>query len=189
MGLTLVTPPAAEPVSLTEAKKNANIQISGDDTWLTSQIIMAREYAEAFLRRQLVTATWDYTLPAFPAEIIVPLPPLQSITSVKYLDADSAEQTVSSGDYETDIVTEPGRIRPVSTASWPSIGDDYNAVIVRFVAGYGAAAAVPDIIKMALLLRITFFYEARKGPKTPQEWAAFQEAEVNLLTPYRIMEF
>ena len=70
---------------------------------------------------------------------------MQSISSVTYLDADGATQTVAGSVYTLDNADEHGRawVLLQDGEEWPDVGDYGNAVTVTFVAGYGAAAAVP----------------------------------------------
>jgi hypothetical protein len=71
----------------------------------------------------------------------LPRPPLVSVTSIKYLDADHVEQTFSSADYWVSGVGRTGRITLKSGSSWPTVGAYPDAVVVRFVAGY---SVVPE---------------------------------------------
>src|SRR3990172_9167653 len=68
-------------------------------------------------------------------------PKLQSITSITYIDTAGATQTWTSTLYEADIKSDIGKVRPVSGESYPSTDDIYNAVTIKFKAGYGDAAA------------------------------------------------
>jgi uncharacterized phiE125 gp8 family phage protein len=123
-----------------------------------------------WLGRALITQTWDLVLDEFPAvtrnnpyaAIKVPLPPLQSVTSVTYLDDNGVSQTLSASLYDVDIKSEPGQVRPAYGESWPTTRDTPQAVTVRFVAGYGAAAAVPALIKLWLRIRLSTLYEHRE---------------------------
>ena len=47
MALVLVTPPATQPVSLTEAKLHLRVSDTTEDTLITALIAAARERAEA----------------------------------------------------------------------------------------------------------------------------------------------
>ena len=82
--------------------------------------------------------------------------------SVVYIDTDGATQTVSSSVYDVDIDQEPGRLRLAYSESWPSDRRSTpNSVIIRFVAGYGDADAVPETIKAAIKLLVGHLYEHR----------------------------
>ena len=158
--LTRFAAPVATPVSLTEAK--AHCRVDGTDDDVTLQIYLDAAVAhldgpEGILGRCLVTQTWDYKFDAFDGDIVVPLPDLQSVTSVTYVDSAGVMQTVSASDY-----TVAGQ-RIAHDTLWPVAGDVPNAVTVRFVAGYGLAASVPAAIKAAILLYVGDLYANREG--------------------------
>lgn len=164
MALKLVTGPAAEPVSVSEAKSHLRVDLADDDTLIGNYITAARQWCEAFTRRALVTQTWDLTFDYWPTyEIRLPLPPLQSVTSISYTDQDGSTSTFSSSNYFVDTTGEPGRIVLKSFATWPSVVlREAAGVTVRFVAGYGNAATVPQAIKSAMLLVVGTLYENRE---------------------------
>jgi len=168
MQLTLVTSPAAEPLTLEEGQ--LHLRVDGDDSTedvlITALIKAAREWCEGFQGRSYITQTWKLTLDAFPASdavIVLPYPPIQSITSIKYIDTDGAEQTMSSDDYSLNTAAEPGEIELAYDASWPSIRSQRAAVEVTYVAGYGlTSSTVPELFRHAIRLRLGDFYEHRE---------------------------
>lgn len=177
MSLSLVTAPAEEPLSIDEAK--AQCRVTTDDEWslLEGLIVAAREYAEAFTHRALISQVWDLQLDAFPETIWVPRPPLQVITAVpplvagspviSYLDTAGVTQTLATNLYVVDAPAgphaRPGRIVPAYQQSWPTTRDQVNAVTVRFTAGYGAAEDVPYGIKAAMKLLIAHWWINREA--------------------------
>lgn len=177
--LTLVTPPAATPVSLDEARAHCKAD-TADDTLLQVYLDAAVAHvdgAEGVLGRCLVTQTWDYKLDAFPETIKVPLPILASVTSISYVDADGDTQTMSASDYRVS----GQRITP-GDAGWPATDDVTHAVTVRFVAGYGLAVAVPAAIKAAILLYVGDLYANREAQG---EQLFENDAAKRLLRPYK----
>lgn len=160
MTLTRFAAPAVTPVTLDEARAHCKAD-SADDTVLQIYLDAAVSHldgAEGTLGRCLVTQTWDYTLDAFPAVIDVPLPVLQSVTSVSYVDANGDPQTMDSADYRVS-----GQTITPGDDGWPATDNVTGAVTVRFVAGYGVAAAVPAAIKGAILLYIGDLYANREA--------------------------
>jgi len=130
------------------------------DPEITALIKTARHAAEGYTRRALVTQTWDLKLDSFPYWTInVPKPTLQSVTSITYIDADGATQTLAADQYLVDTSSTPARITPVFGGVWPVTRWQNNAVTVRFVAGYGLAAAVPDGIKAWMILRVKHLFD------------------------------
>lgn len=166
MPLTLITAPSVEPVTLAEAKLQCKVDadLTADDALISALISAVREQAEHEIGGALITQTWERTLDAFPsAEIELGMPPVQSITSVKYLDAAGTEQTLVNTAYTLDAVAAPGWVLPAAGTDWPAAGDYANAVRVRFVAGFGAASSVPAAVKAWMLLHIAEWYAQREA--------------------------
>lgn len=171
-GLTLTSAPATEPMTAAETKvyRRVDTDDTTQDDVITSLIMAARAYVETYTGRQLVTATWTMTLDCFPAEIKVPRPPLQSVTSINYVATDGTSTLLAASDYQVSATVEPGRIVPAYGVSWPDTRAQLAAVTIVFVCGYGAAAAVPALIKAAMGLLIGCWYEKREP--TAIEWDA-----------------
>ena len=133
------------------------------DPFLTTLIKSARAAAETELHRYLVTQTLDGYFDKFQTDepYELRLPPLASVTSITYVDTDGATQTLAANQYLVDAKSEPSRITPAYGCSWPSTRAQNNAVIVRFVGGYGAASAVPQCIKNWMLIRIGTLWHNR----------------------------
>lgn len=168
MALSLVTAPAVEPITTAEAKAHLRVDSSDEDTRIGSLVTVAREYCEKVQQRAFVTQTWDLTLDEFPEDgkscIQIPYPPLQSITSVTYLAADGASTAWDSANYVVDTKNQPGKIALAPDALWPTTESGrINAVTIRFVAGYGAAAAVPERVKQAIYLLVGHWYANRES--------------------------
>lgn len=162
-GLTLVTKPATEPVTLDEAKLHLRLDQDAEDTLVSGLIVAAREYVEMYTRRQLVTATWALSLDAWPGVIRPPKPPLLGVTAITYLDQAEVEQTLDAGVYRVDTTLEPGRIVRAAGASWPALAPVPGAIRVTYDAGYGAASAVPETFRQAILLTLSDLYERRES--------------------------
>jgi uncharacterized phiE125 gp8 family phage protein len=135
------------------------------DPMLAMLIKAARQVAEDKTGRGLITQTWEQVLDEFPEEgIRVGMLPIQSITSVKYYDVDGVLQTMDSADYVLDSDTMPGWVMPAYGISWPSTYDMVNAVIVRFVSGYGSTgSSVPAEIRMWISAQVAAAYDNPNG--------------------------
>ena len=235
MGLYLITPPAAEPVSLVDAKAWLRVSFTNDDTLISSLITAARFYAENYLNRQLVTATWELRNDIFPiysylqfpfpyyqvqnaaygygynwsnylqnpnlgildipnykrerlpnwGNIVFPRPPLQSVTSIKYLDPDGTLQTWAGTNYQTVTGIEPGYVKPL--VALPAVKDNTpEAVRYQYTCGYGAAADVPAPITVAIKLLVGAWYDNRQPTELGK---ALDQAVHALLDQYRFWGF
>ena len=116
------------------------------------------------------------------------MPPLQSVTAAAFTHVDTAGNTtqVSTSVYTVDTDSEPGRVYEAYSQTWPSTQEQPNAVRCRFVAGYGAASAVPAPIKQAIKILISQWYEFREPVivgGTPSVVPMTVEA---LLRPYQV---
>lgn len=133
------------------------------DPLIARFITTARQLAEIELGRYLVTQTVDGYFDDFPAdcERRIYLPPLQSVTSITYVDDAGATQTLANTEYLVNDKSEPCWIEEAYGKTWPTVRQQANAVRVRFVAGYGAAAAVPACIKDWMLFKINTMWETR----------------------------
>lgn len=159
--------PDGEPVTRQEFKDHVLIGGDDADSWIDEAIEGARELFELESWRQLVTATFELKLDGFPVSgFVLPRPPFVSLTSVYYLDTDGNSTLLSSsvydiddasGDHEASVVLAPGQ-------SWPSTESaKVNSVTVTYLAGYGAAAAVPSSIKKAIKQLAAHWYENRES--------------------------
>lgn len=204
MPMQLITPPAAEPVALAEAKLHLRVDFDEDDALIQALISAARQAAEMLTQRQLVTARWRMVLDSFPGcglmgvpagqtftlpghSILIPKSPLQSVLEIRYLDMAGVLQVMPSAHYTVDKACEPARITPVFGQIWPVALPQIGAVSVTFDAGYGSAADVPEGLKSWIKLRLGSLYAHR------EEVASMARGRIDplpfvdgLLDPYKV---
>lgn len=137
---------------------------TGEDSLLSSLIVVAREYCEAYQNRAYVTQTIELSMdgwPSFPVEL--PRPPLASVTSIKYYDTANMEYTLAGTNYFVDVDSEPGRVALGYGVSLPTTTlREIGAVKIRYTAG-SATANVSRRVKQAMLLLIGYWYENREA--------------------------
>jgi uncharacterized phiE125 gp8 family phage protein len=194
MSLVLTTPPTQEPITVDDVLDFSRVDADTDTALVDTLITVARQHIEgAHLNRSLLTQTWDWYLDDFPCvtdrnpwgSFIVPRPPLQSVSYIKYTDTDGALQTLSSSLYTVDTSSEPGRITVAYGESWPSVRCIPNAVNVRFIAGWSDVNAIPEPIKQAIRVRTTQLYEHREEILIGASVADLPTVEL-LLAEYRM---
>jgi uncharacterized phiE125 gp8 family phage protein len=163
---TLVNAPTEEPIDLAVLKQHMKVTITDDDVLITTYLTAARQYVEEAYDRALVTQTWDYSLDTFPwlnQSIELPIWPLQSVTSITYTDSNNTPTIWASNNYFVDAVKKPGRVWLAANQGWPAAQlRAANGVVIRYVAGYGAATAVPYTTRMAIMLLVEHWYEFRE---------------------------
>lgn len=183
-----IAAPASEPLDLATAKLHCRVDGNDDDALVAALIVAAREQAEHETGRALVTQTWELVHDSFPEAFVLRKAPIQSITSLKYLDsATGAEQTLAPADYLLDKDSEPGYVVPGYGKAWPDSYAVPNAVRCRYVCGYGDAAAVPQAIKQWMLLAIGTMY-AQRETAAGQTYSIPDRFWSGLLDPYRLYE-
>jgi uncharacterized phiE125 gp8 family phage protein len=153
--------PSVEAVSLSELKAHLRIDHADDDVALASLIKACRQWVERDIGRALITQTWRLKLDSWPkTAIVLHHSPVQSVTSITYVDAAGATQTLAATEYVVDTDSQPGLICLAYGKSWPSLRGQPRDVTVTFVAGYGAAGTdVPYELRQALLLRAQMEYD------------------------------
>ena len=159
--LSLTTAATLEPVTIAEVKGQSRIFTEDEDFWLDTKVVEAVRRVADYASKALMTETWTLKLPSWPAsgKIVLPRPPLQSVTSITYLDTDGASQTLSAALYTVNTASEPGTIVPAYGESWPSLRtqDGVHAVTIVYVAGHlirgdirlqPARAAIVDLVTL-----------------------------------------
>jgi uncharacterized phiE125 gp8 family phage protein len=158
----ITTQPAIEPVTLDEAKLNLRVDCTADDALITALIVAARRWCEQYENRAYITQTITAKTFWLLSEIILPLPLLQSVTSITYVDLAGDTQTLSNTLYDVDTFREPGRVTRAFNATYPSVRGDINGVTIVYKAGYGDASTdVPQETIQAIQLFIAHLYENR----------------------------
>jgi uncharacterized phiE125 gp8 family phage protein len=189
MGLSLVSGPTTEPVTLGELKDHLRVTEPDDDGLLAGYMLVARRYAEGYTRRSFCTQTWDYTVDHgwpwscvdgyYRRSITLPIPPLQSVTSITYVDTDGANQTLATSQYVVRTDETSGIIHEAYNVTWPDVRCIPSAISVRFVSGW---TQVPDEIRTAIMLHVEMLYD-----RSPDSRETLEMARDALLDPYRVL--
>ncbi|WAH38615.1 head-tail connector protein [Alicyclobacillus dauci] len=216
MILNVVEEPAQEPLTVTDAKLYLRVDDDTEDDMISAFITAAREWCEAYQNRAYITQTLELVIDHFPHhisepflfydlpflfsgerelyrhrhrhhnEIRLPMPPIQSVTSVAYTDETGAKTTVDPSTYIVDADSEPGRIVPASGQKWPLVRlQPINGVRVQYVAGYGTADKVPKSVLQAMKMLIDHWYNNRSAVGSVGGEVAF--AVKSLLAKQRIV--
>jgi uncharacterized phiE125 gp8 family phage protein len=190
--MKVITGPATEPVTLANVREQLginNVSETSSDAVITRRIIEARQWVEGFIRRALISQTLEIRMDCFEECIKLPHPPVISVTSVKYIDTDGTEQTVSSSDYVLDDYPLVPFIREAYGTKWPTPRDEPNAVRVRYVAGYGANATdVPQLIREAIILIVGHWMNFQEQSENGVGLARVPYAVQDMLSQYIVHE-
>ncbi len=147
--------PSIEPITLGELKDRLRVANDDFDGELSDLLTAGRKQVEYDAKVKLITQTVEMYLDRFPEGTTIEIRqlPVQSVTSVQYVDEDQATQTFASSKYSTDTDSKPARIILQEDQSWEDTEPQYpQAVTVTYTAGYGAtAASVPVEAKLAIV--------------------------------------
>lgn len=209
MNVTVVQPPPFEPITLQEVYSSLRLDTEGspqthpDDTMLLRHIAAARSDVEKRVRRSMVQQTLRASYPGFPqarlsganppqVALTLHRPPLVSVQSVQYYDAENTLRTIDTAAYYvTD--EDPPRLRLATFFIPPTVYDRPDAVRVTYVTGYAPigsppttqadyAANVPEPLKQACLLSVQALYDDLQ----PADWDRLQRAIEALVQPLRV---
>ena len=208
--LRRVSGPDTEVIEIATAIDHCRIDADDDGTLLSGYIATAREDAEAFLGRSLLPAVYRWTVadvtaaqapmlrfapspspgtllvpsitapwpPRAPLEF--PRAPVTAIGSVVIGGLGIDDVTLTTGDYDADLNTDPARILIKPSAATTRA----DRMVVTFTAGYANADAVPRPIRQAMLLMIAHMWEHRGDAE-----AEIPPAARRLMRPFRITAF
>lgn len=216
MNVTTTEAAPFDPVTLAELYPSLRLDVEGspathaDDALLASLITAATKHIEHMGRFSLVRRHLLVTYPQFPPRptdyavysptdrfkavpaLALHYPPILSVSSVRYYDADNVLHTVSASDYFLpnqqlpQIVFKPSFVQPV-------LYDRPDALQVNYYAGYHPsvtnpttqaqyAANVPAPLKRAIILQTQALYD----DLSPADYDRVQRAVEALVQPYRI---
>jgi uncharacterized phiE125 gp8 family phage protein len=189
MATKIITAPTFEPLSVADVSEYLRLDDSPTDTLLISALITAaRQHLENYLNRYIAQQTVELALTGWSDKIDLSAP-LQSVSSVKYLDVNGVEQTLAANQYVIDNYSEPAVIYPAYNVTYPNLYDQENNVKIRYVVGFTSGGSpdtnpLPDTLKFAMMLIIGDLYSNREagGEKAYQVNPTVQ----NLLQFYRL---
>lgn len=169
----IAAPDPLSVVSLAACKAALGIVSTTQDAMITAAIgAVVAELDPAFggwLGRALGVQTWELQLLSFydhrlawrrycADAIVLPYPPLITVTSVKYLDADGVDRTLALGTgYRVFGLGSLGKqyLAPAYGGSWPVARCDEASVRIQFSCGYdGATNKLPPSINAAVALGV-----------------------------------
>lgn len=180
-----LTPPAIEPVSLSQAKDFLRILTDDEDELLGTLITAARLMIEAASGRLLIEQSWRLVLDGWPqgGEIRLPFSPVRSLVAARVYPASGPAEMAAPSSLTLVEGSDPPLIRIAGPV--PASGRAYAAIEIDLVAGFGATSdAVPAPLRQAVLRLACRWFEhrgdvvSRDAMRLPAEIAA-------LVAPFR----
>jgi uncharacterized phiE125 gp8 family phage protein len=178
MALKVTTAPTELPVLIGEVMAHIRETNEAKQAEILEYMFAAVDQLDGpngLLNRCLISQTVEYTMDRFPdfgwweysrfvSAFDLPLSPLQSVTSIKYLDENGTEQTIASSDYRvlnSGVETRRGRVELAYDATWPTTRPIEQAVTVTYLAGFGARNSVPWKYRQLIMAWVKELYDHR----------------------------
>ncbi len=191
--VTQTVDPADEPVGLSEMREHLRVDHTDEDLLILAVTQAAREVVEKKLARNLVQRTLRADIDSWAEQIHLPLPPVASISSVKYYDTESPSvlQTLAAAEYE--FSGSAGRIYRAYGTTWPDIYPRHDAIQITYLSGHASTSSpvdygenVPQPLRSAIKLIAADLYENREGNVVGQGFVAVPNRTLEfLIEPYR----
>lgn len=184
MGWTVITPPAAEPVSVEEAQRHLLEIRDARVEEIGRAITTARQHIETVCERAIMPQVWRLSLDAFPSgrPIYLPGGVVRAVSQIQVMDNAGAYVTVAPELYDVDLGGRPPRVR--TRSSWPSLPSGrYNTVQLDLAVGWPDAASVPRPIIESILLLVADALENRQAQQS--ETLTVNTMLDEYLRPYR----
>lgn len=198
-GLTVITPPSFEAVTLEEMKRHLRIdedQTDEDDD-IEMWMQVAREWVESYTGRTLTDTTLEVGFEGYPDwQIFLPRPPVIEVLSFKYHTSDGADTTLAADQYTLDrsVALQP-RVVPAYGVSWPSTRWQPSSLRIRYRAGYASAGSpderhlVPASLRAAIKLITAHLHEHREAVSEGQPLHEVPFGAMALCRPMRVEGF
>ena len=165
--------PAVEPVSLAGAKTQCRVIGTDEDDAFDLYIASARAHAEAYCGVAFAERTLVAHCDSFADMTRLPFAPVNTVTSITYVDMTGAAQPLSATVYElradgldAAIVLKPG-------AAWPAVQPGSRITLTASV-----GTIPPDDVLHAMLLFIADSFDRREHAKAG-DWTSLDSLLCN----------
>jgi uncharacterized phiE125 gp8 family phage protein len=182
----LLSGPAAEPITLADAKQFLRVEHDDDDDVIAALIAGARIHIEAATRRALVTQGWRLTRDVWPdCAFVAVLPvPLVSLDAARVYRHDGTTLAIDTDAFALDKIAAPARLI-FTRGALPAPERAASGIEIDITCGYGDADDVPEPLRQAVRLLVAHWYENRS--LVGGEVAVIPQTVSALIAPYRVV--
>jgi uncharacterized phiE125 gp8 family phage protein len=166
MSITIVTPPASEPISLAEAKLFLRVDHSAEDSLIATLIGAAREAVEAGIGRALITRRVRESLDIWRREAVqgavLGLGPVTNVVAVRLLTDSGSQSVLDPERYRLEGHRD--RPRLVFPPGVPATLRSAGGIEIEYDCGYADEASdLPVALRLATMQIVAALYELRQG--------------------------
>lgn len=165
MPIDAISDTTFDVVSLDQFKAHLRIDHDDQDDLLEGCLASGLTQCEALVQRRYQRRQFRWVINAWPLDFVIPIAPVdRSNVAITYRDSAAAQQAISAD----DIVVAPcagggARIVAKPGFAWPCLGDHAERVVVTFYAGFADAAAVPPLVKTAVMVAAAQLFHMPEG--------------------------
>jgi len=184
----LLEGPAAEPVTLAEAKAFLKLDSGDEDALVSTLVTAARLHVEGATGRALISQSWRLVLDRWPVSRTIRLAvgPLIGLTAITAYDEDGEPETLPLTGVLWDATASPALVflPPGFGATNPVRAR--RGIEIDFTAGYGTEPDdVPATLRQAMLTLIAYWFENRDTVVIAGSGAVIPAGLDLMLGPYR----
>lgn len=171
MTLILKTAPAIPLFTLDQIKSHLCLtdDFTASDALVSDMSDAVTDYLDGnngVLGRGLITQTYTMIIDFFPHVIHVPLPPLQTVDEIRFLDTTGVQQILDASIYRVvyaGAVNRRAIITLANNQSWPSVDHQIGAVEIDFTCGYGDSwNDIPHNTRNLAMMLVASLFETRE---------------------------
>ncbi|KKB12458.1 hypothetical protein VE25_07215 [Devosia geojensis] len=180
----LLAGPAAEPVSLAEAKVFLKVDDAAEDALIATLITAARLHVEGVTGKALMHQTWRMVRDGWPKDRTVKLPvtPFASLVAVTAYDEAGTGHAVPLAQF----MSAPDRLLLPATLAGLPLMRDRQGIEIDYVAGFGSEPGdVPVDIRQALLTLMAHWHEHRDAVIVAGSGTVVPTGFDRLIAPHR----
>ncbi len=166
MSISIVNPPASEPISLAEAKLFLRVDHNAEDSLVATLIGAAREAVEAGIGRALITRRVRESLDIWRRDAtqgaVLGLGPVTNVVAVRLIADNGAQSVIDPERYRL----EGNRDRPrlVFPPGLPATLRSAGGIEIEYDCGYADEATdLPVALRLAAMQIVAALYELRQG--------------------------
>lgn len=178
-----ITPPAAEPITLAEAKAHLREDSDDNDGVIEGLISAARNHVEAYTSTRLTEQTVSLAASSWADLESFPIGPVLSVDLVQYVDRAGVLQDWAADSWREVRRGLTAQVVPAFGVSWPTADFQSDAIRVEATVGY---VALPQAVRAAMLMLIAQWYDNRAAVVVGTISSELPNTVVALLSNHRM---